>query len=232
MTDFLTPFEQEALLLSLKVSLWAIGVSLPFGLALAYVLSRCHFWGKGFVEAFLHLPLVLPPVAMGYLLLLSFGRSGFMGKFLYETFGISIVFTWKGAVLASAIMAFPLMVRAMKLSFDAVDTRLECAAQTLGAGSWRVFYSITLPLAFPGIVTGMLLAFARNLGEFGATITFVSNIPGQTQTLPLALYTLTQSPGGEQAALRLCFIAIGIALCSLWGAQLLERCFTARLGRK
>jgi len=192
---------------------------------LAWILSRRDFPGKSLLDSLLHLPLVLPPVVIGYLLLVALGRNGFIGKILYEQLGISIAFTWKGAVAASAVMAFPLLVRAVRLSFDAVDTKLELAARTLGAGPWRVFFTVTLPLSIPGIIAGMVLAFARSLGEFGATITFVSNIPGQTQTLPLALYTMTQVPNGEAAAMRLCSIAIIIALLALIGANWLEKRF-------
>ncbi len=225
----LTPVEADALWLSLKVAFWAVCASLPFGVALAWALSRLSFPGKSLLDGVLHLPLVLPPVVIGYLLLVTLGRNGTVGKALYEHFGISIAFTWKGAVVASAVMAFPLLVRAVRLSLDAVDRGLEMAARTLGAGPLRVFFTITLPLAVPGIVSGMVLAFARSLGEFGATITFVANIPGQTQTLPLALYTLTQVPNGEAAAMRLCVIAIGIALAALIGANALEKKFTRHL---
>jgi len=221
----LSPVEMDALLLSLKVAFWAVLCSLPFGVMLAWVLTRLDFPGKSLLDGLLHLPLVLPPVVIGYLLLVALGRNGLIGKMLHEYLGISIAFTWKGAVAASAIMAFPLLVRTVRLSLDAVDTRLEMAARTLGAGSWRVFCTITLPLSIPGIVAGMVLAFARSLGEFGATITFVSNIPGQTQTLPLALYSMTQVPNGEAAAMRLCCIAIVIALLALMGANLLETYF-------
>ena len=221
----LTPVEVNALLLSLKVAFWAVLCGLPFGVTLAWVLSRLHFPGKSLLDALLHLPLVLPPVVIGYLLLVALGRKGAIGKILYEYLGISIAFTWKGAVAASVVMAFPLLVRAVRLSIDAVDTKLEMAARTLGAGRARVFFTVTLPLSIPGIVVGMVLAFARSLGEFGATITFVSNIPGQTQTLPLALYTMTQVPNGEDAAMRLCFIAVVIALLALIGANWLEKRF-------
>ena len=221
----LSPMESAALLLSLKVAFWAVLCSLPFGVALAWLLARRDFWGKSLVDGLLHLPLVLPPVVIGYLLLVALGRNGVIGKGLYEYLGVSIAFTWKGAALASAVMAFPLLVRTVRLSIDAVDVRLEMAARTLGSGPWRVFFTVTLPLSVPGIVAGMVLAFARSLGEFGATITFVSNIPGQTQTLPLALYTMTQVPHGEGAALRLCFIAIVIALLALISANRLEKSF-------
>ncbi|MCL1915815.1 MAG: molybdate ABC transporter permease subunit [Desulfovibrionaceae bacterium] len=219
----LTPMEVDALLLSLKVAFWAVLCSLPLGIALAWVLSRLDFPGKSLLDGLLHLPLVLPPVVIGYLLLVGLGRNGVIGKVLYEQFGISIAFTWKGAVAASAVMAFPLLVRAVRLSMETVDKRLEMAARTLGAGPGRVFFTITLPLSIPGVVTGMVLAFARSLGEFGATITFVSNIPGRTQTLPLALYTMTQTPDGEAAALRLCIIAVLIALLALIGSNWLEK---------
>jgi len=224
-----SPVEVNALLLSLRVAFWAVVCSLPFGVLLAWVLSRRDFFGKSLLDGLLHLPLVLPPVVIGYLLLVALGRQGLIGKMLYEHFGVSIAFTWKGAVAASAVMAFPLLVRTVRLSLDAVDARLEMAARTLGAGPWRVFFTITLPLSIPGIVAGMVLAFARSLGEFGATITFVSNIPGQTQTLPLALYIMTQVPNGEAAAMRLCCIAIVIALLALIGANWLEKRFTRHI---
>ena len=187
------------------------------------------FSGKTLVDGLVHLPLVLPPVAIGYLLLVLLGRKGMIGAFLYETFGISLAFNWKGAALAAAVMAFPLMVRAIRLSMEGVDRGLEFAARTLGAGPIRVFFTITLPLIAPGIITGVILAFARSLGEFGATITFVSNIEGQTQTLPLALYTLTQVPDGETGALRLCVIAVVIALVALVSSETLTRRFNARM---
>ncbi|MCL2029773.1 MAG: molybdate ABC transporter permease subunit [Deltaproteobacteria bacterium] len=225
MLSALSPAESAALLISLKVAFWAVLSSLPLGVALAWILARRDFFGKSLLDGLLHLPLVLPPVVIGYLLLVTLGRNGVIGKMLYEHLGVSIAFTWKGAVVASAVMAFPLLVRMVRLSIDAVDARLEMAARTLGAGPWRVFFTITLPLSIPGILAGMVLAFARSLGEFGATIMFVSNIPGQTQTLPLALYTMTQVPHGEAAALRLCFIAVIIALTALIGANWLEKRF-------
>lgn len=225
----LTPLETDALLLSLKVASWAVCWSLPLGIPLAWALSRLDFPGKSLLDSLLHLPLVLPPVVIGYLLLVTFGRQGIVGKMLYEHLGIRLAFTWKGAVAASAVMAFPLLVRALRLSLDAVDRRLEQAARTLGAGPLRVFFTITLPLAVPGVVAGIVLAFARSLGEFGATITFVSNIPGQTQTLPLALYTMTQVPHGETAATRLCVIAIVVAMAALTGANWLEKRFARRI---
>lgn len=211
----LTPMEWEALGLSLKVSVLAVAVSLPAGIGAAWVLSRYRFWGKGLVDGLIHLPLVLPPVVTGYLLLVLLGRKGMIGGFLYHTFGITLAFTWKGAAVAAAVMAFPLLVRAVRLSADAVDPGLEDAARTLGAGKMRVFFTITLPLMVPGIITGTILAFARSLGEFGATITFVSNIRGETQTLPLALYSLTQVPDGEAGALRLCIISVVLAMTAL-----------------
>ena len=225
----LTPMESEALWLSLRVAFWAMLCSLPFGIGFAWLLSRRTFPGKNMLDALLHLPLVLPPVVIGYLLLIGFGRNGFFGRLLYDAFGITVAFTWKGAALASAVMAFPLLVRTVRLSLDAVDKRLEQAARTLGAGPWRVFFTVTLPLSVPGVVAGMVLAFARSLGEFGATITFVSNIPGQTQTLPLALYTMTQVPHGEAAAMRLCVIAVVIAIFALIAANWLEKRFTRSL---
>ena len=225
MLETLSQAEIDALVLSLQVAFWAVLCSLPPGIFLAWVLSRCDFPGKNLLDGLLHLPMVLPPVVIGYLLLVTLGRNGLLGRPLYEYFGITVAFTWKGAVMAAAVMAFPFLVRAVRLSLDAVDKRLEMAARTLGAGPWRVFFSITLPLSVPGIVAGMVLAFARSLGEFGATITFVSNIPGQTQTLPLALYTMTQVPDAERAAMRLCVIAICIAMCALIGANCLEKRF-------
>jgi len=226
----LSPVEVDALLLSLKVAFWSVVCSLPFGVMLAWILARRDFPGKSLLDGLLHLPLVLPPVVIGYLLLVTLGRNGLIGKVLYEQFGVSIAFTWKGAVAASAVMAFPLLVRTVRLSFDAVDTRLEMAARTLGAAPQRVFFTITLPLSIPGIIAGMVLAFARSLGEFGATIIFVSNIPGRTQTLPLALYTMTQTPGGEAAAMRLCGIAVVIALLALTGANRLEKRYARHVG--
>jgi molybdate transport system permease protein len=223
----LTEFEFAALLLSLKVAVVSVLICLPLGLAAAWLLARVEFYGKSAVDAVFHLPLVVPPVVVGYLLLILFGRSGPLGSWLYTQFGISIAFTWKGAAIAAAVMAFPLMVRAMRLSLENVDRRLEAAARTLGASRVRVFSTITLPLMAPGILVGAVLAFARALGEFGATITFVSNIPGETQTLPLALYSLAQTPDGESGALRLALIAIIVALIALilseWLAKRVDR---------
>ena len=226
----LTDPEWQAVLLSLKVSSVAVLFSLPLGIFVAWVLVRCQFPGKALLDSLIHLPLVLPPVVVGYLLLVGFGRRGIVGGWLYDWFGITFAFNWKGAVLAAGVMSFPLMVRAIRLALEGVDLRLEQAARTLGAGRWRVFFTITLPLTLPGIIAGTVLAFARSLGEFGATITFVSNIPGETRTLPSAMYTLIQTPGGESAAWRLCVIAIALALISLLVAEWLARVSRKRLG--
>jgi len=225
----LTPVEFEALRLSLWVSLWAVSGSLPLGILTAWVLARLRFPGKQLLDSLVHLPLVLPPVAVGYLLLILFGRRGLMGAFLYEHLGITFAFDWKGAALASAVMAFPLLVRSVRLGIENVDRGVEAAARTLGAGPLRLFFTVTLPLAVPGLLTGIILAFARSLGEFGATITFVSNIQGQTQTLPLALYTLTQVPGGESGALRLCLLSILVSLIALVFSEITARRFAARV---
>lgn len=225
----LTPLELEAIRLSLLVSLWAVAGGLPFGIAIAWLLSRLSFPGKSIVDGIIHLPLVLPPVVIGYLLLILLGRRGVIGAWLYEYLGITIAFTWKGAAVAAGIMAFPLMVRAIRISIENVDRGLEQAAHTLGAGPIRVFFTITLPLIIPGIITGLILSFARSLGEFGATITFVSNIRGETQTLPLALYTMTQVPGGEIPALRLCIIAVIISMAALMFSEFLTRHFSGRI---
>ena len=219
----LTPLEIEALELSLLVGITSIVAALPFALACAWLLARRDFWGKSLFDGIVHLPLVLPPVAVGFALLVLFGRNGVIGAFLYQTFGIVFAFNWKGAALASAVMAFPLMVRAMRLSIEAVDQRLEAAARSLGASPWRVFATITLPLTAPGILTGVILGFARSVGEFGATITFVSNIPGQTRTLPVALYTLTQIPGSDLPAWRLAGLSVALALAALIGSEILAR---------
>lgn len=226
----LTPLEIEALALSLRVALWAVLFSLPLGVLIAWVLARRTFFGKSLLNGLVHLPLILPPVATGYLLLLLLGRRGPLGAWLYDVFGVTIAFTWKGAAVASAVMAFPLMVRAIQLSLEAVDGKLEQAARTLGASPTRVFISITLPLIAPGILTGTILAFARSLGEFGATITFVSNIPGATQTLPLALFSAIQTPGGDAVAMRLMVISVVLALAALAASEFLARRVAARLG--
>lgn len=225
----LTPVESEALALSLRVALWSVAASLPFGIAFAWLLARRRFFGKFLVNSLIHLPLVVPPVVIGYLLLLLFGRRGPLGLWLEDWFGVSIAFTWKGAALAAAVMAFPLMVRAIRLSIEAVDIRLEAAARTLGASRARVFATITLPLCLPGIITGALLAFARALGEFGATIMFVSNIPGETQTLPLALYSVAQTPDGDAAALRLVLLSVALAMAALMVSEYLARRATRHL---
>ena len=225
----LTPLEIEALGLSLKVALWSVAFSLPFGLATAWLLGRCEFYGKTLLDGIVHLPLVLPPVVVGYLLLLLFGRNGPLGSWLLDAFGITLAFTWEGAALAAAVMAFPLMVRAMRLSIEAVDQKLETAARTLGASRLGVFATVTLPLILPGVLAGAVLAFARSLGEFGATITFVSNIPGETRTLPLALYSLIQTPGGEAGALRLAVLSVLLSLGALAVSEALARRLRARL---
>jgi molybdate transport system permease protein len=199
MADWLTPDQWSAVVLSLKVSFWATVLSLPLGVAVAYVLARHEFWGKQALNGLVHLPLILPPVVTGYLLLLTFGRRGVVGGFLEETFGLVFAFRWTGAALAAAVMAFPLMVRAIRLAIEAVDPKLEQAAATLGASRSWVFVTVTLPLILPGVIAGAILAFAKAMGEFGATITFVSNIPGQTQTLPSAIYSFLQVPGGDAA---------------------------------
>src|SRR6478736_1974307 len=204
--------EFQIIALSIRVALVSMACSLPLAILVAYALARFSFPGKTLFDSIVHLPLVLPPVVVGFALLVLFGRHGPIGRVLDEWFGIVFAFRWTGAALASAIMGFPLMVRAIRLSIAAIDRRLEVAARTLGgSGAW-VFASITLPLALPGIITGSLLSFARGLGEFGATITFVSSIPGETETLPLAIYTFTQVPGGDAAAWRLCLLSIALAL--------------------
>jgi molybdate transport system permease protein len=224
----LTPEEWTAVRLSIKVSTWATIASLPAGLLTAHLLARKEFWGKSILNGIVHLPLILPPVVTGYLLLLTFGRRGPAGSFLDACCGIVLSFRWTGAALACGIMAFPLMVRAIRLSIEAVDRRLEAAAGTLGANPAFVFATITLPLILPGILAGMILAFAKAMGEFGATITFVSNIPGETQTLPTAIYTLTQVPGCESGALRLTLVSIAIAMAALIASEIVAR----RIGRR
>jgi molybdate transport system permease protein len=212
--DWLGPEEWQAVALSLKVAVWATLASLPLGIFVAYALARWRFPGRQVLNGLVHLPLILPPVVTGYLLLLTFGRQGPVGSLL-EPLGIVFAFRWTGAALAAAIMAFPLLVRAIRLSIEAVDPRLEEAAATLGASRLRVFTTVTLPLVLPGILAGAILAFAKAMGEFGATITFVSNIPGQTQTLPSAIYAFLQVPGGENSALRLVVVSIAIAMLAL-----------------
>jgi molybdate transport system permease protein len=225
----LTPQEWTAVALSLRIAVVATVVSLPFGIAIALLLARKEFWGKALVDGIVHLPLVLPPVVTGYLLLITLGRRAPVGAFLADHFGIVFSFRWTGAALACGVMAFPLMVRAIRLSIEAIDRRLEDAAATLGARPLWSFATVTLPLALPGVIAGSMLAFARALGEFGATITFVSNIPGETQTISAAIYTLTQIPGGDAAALGLVIVAIVISLAALMASEWLARRATARL---
>jgi len=225
----LNALEVESLRLSLWVSGWAVVGSLPVGIGVAWVLARLRFPGRVLLDGLVHLPLVLPPVVTGYTLLVLMGKNGPLGSLLQKTIGLSFSFNWKGAALASAIMAFPLLVRAVRLSIETVDQGLEAAARTLGARPLRVFFTVTLPLIMPGVLAGVILCFARSLSEFGATITFVSNIPGQTRTLPLALYTLTQVPGGEAGALRLCIISVLLALVALLASELLARRLDHRL---
>jgi molybdate transport system permease protein len=224
----LSPDEWTAVHLSLRIAFWATLVSLPLGILVALVLARTSFWGKALLDGVVHLPLVLPPVVTGYLLLLSFGRKGPIGAFLAEHFGIVFSFRWTGAALACGVMAFPLLVRAIRLSIEAIDRRFEDAASTLGASRGWVLLTVTLPLALPGLIAGMVLCFAKALGEFGATITFVSNIPGETQTISAAIYTYTQVPGGDAAASRLVVIAIVISL----GALVVAEWFARRAGSR
>ncbi|KQN68800.1 molybdenum ABC transporter permease [Serratia sp. Leaf51] len=226
----LSEYEWQAVFLSLKVSSLSVVCSLPLGILMAWILVRCRFPGKSLLDSIIHLPLVLPPVVIGYLLLVVMGRRGVVGEWLYEWFGFSFSFSWHGAVLASAVVAFPLMVRAIRQSLEAVDPKLELAARTLGASPWRVFFTITLPLSVPGVIVGVVLAFARSLGEFGATITFVSNIPGETRTIPLAMYTLIETPGAEGAAARLCVLAILLSLAALLISDWLAKRSRTRLG--
>jgi molybdate transport system permease protein len=219
----LTPDEWVAIRLSIRIAIVATAVALPFGIAVAWLLARKDFWGKSLLDGIVHLPLVLPPVVTGYLLLITFGRRGPVGAFLADNFGIVFSFRWTGAALACGVMAFPLLVRAIRLSFEAIDRRLEDAAGTLGASPFRIFLTVTLPLALPGVIAGMVLCFAKALGEFGATITFVSNIPGETQTISAAIYTLTQVPGGDAAAFRLVVVAIVISLAALIASEWFAR---------
>ncbi|CDH46139.1 molybdate ABC transporter permease subunit [Candidatus Contendibacter odensensis] len=227
----LTPEELSALGLSLKVGLWCTALVAGPGILLGWLLARVQFTGKAIVDGLIHLPLVLPPVVPGYLLLLLLGKQGPLGHWLYDMWGITLVFTWQGAVVASAVMALPLMVRAVRLAVSLVEPRLEDAARTLGAGPLRVWLTITLPLAAPGILTGLVLAFARSLGEFGATVTFVGNVAGETRTLPLAIYTYTQIPGADGPALRLVIISILLALAALWLSELGSRRVERLLGK-
>jgi len=225
----LSPQDWTAVQLSLKVAAVSTVIALPFGIAIAMVLARKEFWGKALLDGLVLLPLVLPPVVTGYLLLITFGRRAPVGAFLADHFGIVFSFRWTGAALACGVMAFPLMVRAIRLSIEAIDTRLEDAAATLGANTAWSFVTVTLPLALPGIIAGAILAFTRALGAFGATITFVSNIPGETQTISAAIYTLTQVPNGDAEALKLVVVAVIISLGALMIAEWLARRATARL---
>ncbi len=224
----LTPDEWNAVRLSIKVATVAMVASLPPGILIALLLARGQFWGKTLLNGLVHLPLILPPVVTGYLLLLSFGKRGPLGTFFADYFGLVFSFRWTGAALACGVMGFPLMVRAIRLSIEAVDRKLEAAAGTLGANPLWIFGTITLPLILPGIIAGAILSFAKAMGEFGATITFVSNIPGETQTLPSAIYTFTQMPGGDEGALRLTLISIVISMGALVASEVLAR----RIGRR
>ena len=227
---YLSDYEYQALLLSLKVAGFAILWLVPIGIGIAWLLAKKQFIGKGLVESLVHLPLVLPPVVIGYLLLVMMGRQGPIGSWLNDVFGVVFSFSWKGASLACIVVALPLMVRSIRLSLETVDSKLEEAAATLGASPIKVFFTITLPLMVPGIITGTMLSFARSLGEFGATISFVSNIPGETQTIPLAMYTFIETPGAEMEAARLCAISIAIALGSLMLSEWLNRKTVNKLG--
>ena len=229
MTDWLTPDQWQAVALSLQVSVWAVVVSLVPGILVAYALARWNFRGKQILNGLVHLPLILPPVVTGYLLLLTFGRKGTIGQFLDQWFGLVFAFRWTGAALAAAVMAFPLMVRSIRLAVEAVDPKLEQAAGTLGASPLWVFLTVTLPMILPGIIAGAILAFAKAMGEFGATITFVSNIPGQTQTLPSAIYSVLQVPGGDGQAARLVMVAIAVAMDALMLAEWVSRAVARRI---
>jgi molybdate transport system permease protein len=219
--EWLSDEDWMAIALSLRVSFWATLLSLPLGIITANLLARGEFWGKSLLNVLVHLPLIMPPVVTGYILLMMFGRSGPLGSFLYDWFGITLAFKWTGAVLAAAIMAFPLMVRAIRLSIEAVDPKLEQAAATLGANRIWTFMLVTLPLILPGIMAGAALAFAKAMGEFGATITFVANIPGETRTIPSAIYSFLETPGGESTALRLVLISIALSIAALFLSEYL-----------
>ena len=227
---FLSDYEMTALLLSLRVAGFTVLWLLPCGLILGWLLARKEFFGKGLLDSIIHLPMVLPPVVVGYLLLISMGKQGFIGHWFESWFGVTFSFSWRGAVLACSVIALPLMVRSIRLSIENVDTKLEQAARTLGASPLKVFFTITLPLTIPGIITGVMLSFARSLGEFGATISFVSNIPGETQTIPLAMYNFLETPGAEMDAARLCVVSIVIALVSLFISEWVSRRMKKRLG--
>lgn len=224
----LTPGELEAIRLSVRVGFWSMAASLPVGFALAYILARFDFPLKSVLSGIVYLPLVLPPVVTGLILLKLFGTQGPVGTFLAETLGVVFAFRWTGAALAAAIMGLPLMVRAMRLSIESVDRRLEFAARTLGARRWWTFVTITLPLSLPGIIAGAILSFAKSFGEFGATITFVSNIPGETRTLPIAIYSLLQTPGGDEPAIRLAVLSVAVSMIAIIGAEWAERRIVAR----
>jgi len=230
-TELLAPAEWDALRVSLIVALYSVAFSLPLAIAVAWLLARKRFWGRGILDSLVHVPLVLPPVVVGYVLLVLFGVRGPLGAFLNETFGVRLVFTTAGAALATAVMAFPLMVRAIRLSIEAIDHGLDEAARTLGAGPLDRFRTVTLPLILPGILSGGIVAFAASLGEFGAVITFASNIPGETQTLPLAIYSAIQTPGGDAAAARLATLSFALALAGLILSEILARKVRRMLGR-
>lgn len=230
MTALLTPEEIQALYLSAKVALWATALCLPAGIALSWLMARHEFRGKLLIDVLIQLPMVLPPVVPGYLLLLLLGTQGPLGGWLLAHFGVVIAFTWKGAVLASAVMAFPLMVQPVRLAFRMIDPRLEQAATTLGATPWRAFFTITIPLALPGIIAGSVLCFSRSLGEFGATMGFVGNIPGETRTLPLAIYSYTHVPDGDAPALRLVYLSFALAAAALLVSHIITRRAERRLG--
>ncbi len=232
MADWLGPQEWQAVALSLRVAFWATVFSLPFAVVVALLLARGRFAGRQILNGVVHLPLILPPVATGYLLLLTFGRRAPLGRFLEEAFGLVFAFRWTGAALAAAVMAFPLMVRAIRLAVEAVDPKLEEAAGTLGASRVWIFLTVTLPLILPGILAGSVLAFAKAMGEFGATITFVSNIPGETRTLPTAIYAFLQVPGGEQSALRLVAVSVAVAMAALLVSEFVATRVARRIGAK
>ena len=223
--------EVEALTLSVKVATFCTLLICIPAIAVAWLLAKKAFIGKSLLDGLVHIPLILPPVVPGFLLLILLGNQGLVGKWLHETFGITIAFTWMGAVIASAVMAFPLMVRSTRQAISQVDTKLEIAAQSLGASPLKVFFSVTLPLAIPGVITGLILAFSRSLGEFGATITFVGNIEGETRTLPLAIYSYTQTPDGDLAAMRLVIISVMIALAAIVFSNYLERKAAKKMGQ-
>ncbi|MBA4326539.1 MAG: molybdate ABC transporter permease subunit [Rhodobacter sp.] len=229
MTDWLPPEAATALALSLRVSLVAVLVSLPLGVLVAYALARWRFPGHGLLNGLVHLPLILPPVVTGYLLLLTFGRQGWVGAALWDWFGFTFAFRWTGAALAAGVMAFPLLVRAIRLAIEAVDPKLEEAAATLGASRGVVFATVTLPLILPGVIAGAVLAFAKAMGEFGATITFVANIPGETQTLPTAIYSFLQVPDGDSAAMQLVLISVAVAMLALALSEWLSRRVARRI---